>query len=191
MLRPTSLGGVRVAADVLRTALVVGATAYLLTGQPGPGLLCLSAAVPSIVARTSTPLTDLGFGVGLATFVWPSNTGLLDGVPHTDDVAHFLLPFLVTHVLWEAAGRAGVVAPAAGSAIGLAATALTAGALALSLGAAWELCEWSFDGLFGTNFSLGYTDTEFDLLFDACGALLGGITVAARARMATARRLRC
>lgn len=174
----------RVAADVLRIALVAGAAGYLITGQPGPGLLCLSAAGPSLVARAGTPLTDLAFGVGLGAFVWPSNTGLLDGVSHTDDVAHFVLPFLVTHVLWEAVGRTGVVAAVPRTAVGFAATALTAAALALALGAAWELSEWGFDGLFGTDFSLGYADTEFDLLFDAAGALLGGITVAARARVA-------
>jgi len=55
---------------------------------------------------------------------------------------------------------------------------LTAAALTITAGVAWELLEWQVDAVFHLRLARGYADTMHDLLADTTGALIGGIYLA-------------
>jgi hypothetical protein len=46
-------------------------------------------------------------------------------------------------------------------------------ALAMVIGALWEIVEWRSDAWFGTNLSLSNDDTVSDIVRDSVGSLLG------------------
>ena len=59
---------------------------------------------------------------------------------------------------------------------------LTAAALTVTAGVAWELLEWQIDALLHLHLARGYADTMHDLLADTTGALIGGIYLARHIR---------
>ncbi len=55
-------------------------------------------------------------------------------------------------------------------------------ALGLAVGALWEVFEWTSDGVFGSNLSMGNDDTVGDLIADGLGSVTGGLLLVAWAR---------
>jgi hypothetical protein len=49
--------------------------------------------------------------------------------------------------------------------------------MTIALGAIWELVEWQSDMLFGTDMSLGYSDTLGDMVCDVIGGFAGAVLV--------------
>jgi hypothetical protein len=83
----------------------------------------------------------------------------------TSAIALGMIGFLFIYMLFD--GDAFAAPPAA--------VAFLAFCFALSIGALWEIFEFTVDQIFGTQMQKSATDTMVDLIFDALGAIIGAL----------------
>jgi len=188
MTRRTLLFGdwgrvVRDPIDVLRITFFVGAVVFAATGEVKGTVNLLIGGVFLLVARAvNLPrLYDLALVVAMILTGWGEALGLYDLFPSYDNYVHFLTPMFTSQVAYIALARVEVVPDPRDHAtvphyVGI--FVITA-SLGLAIGAIWEVIEWSFDGLFGSDLSLGNDDTVGDLIADGLGSLTGGALLVA------------
>ena len=191
MTRRTLLFGdwgrvVRDPIDVLRITFFVGAVVFAATGEVKGTVNLLIGGVFLLVARAvNLPrLYDLALVVAMILTGWGEALGLYDLFPSYDNYVHFLTPMFTSQVAYIALARVEVVPDPRDYAtvphyVGI--FVITA-SLGLAIGAIWEVIEWSFDGLFGSDLSLGNDDTVGDLIADGLGSLTGGALLVAWAK---------
>jgi hypothetical protein len=165
--------------DVLRALLAIGAVVSALVGDTSGAVYLTISAIGALAARRlQLPrLIDLAFVLALTITGFGEALGFYDRWAAFDRGVHFVVPMLFAPVAYIGLARADVVLDPhdqhpdvhRGPALFIICVAL-----AVALGALWEIAEWSIDGAFGTDLSEGNDDTVGDLIADTCGALVGG-----------------
>lgn len=186
----------RLAADSLRVALVLGAISYLAfsTWHKHMGYAMGLMAIGAIVLRfaKAPPIFDFVFVALLSADAWATASGLMDDLGQSNDrPGHLLISAAVTPILFYGAARFKAINATPETRAQTIGVGLIAMLMTIALGAIWELVEWQSDKLLGTDMSLGYSDTAGDLLCDVLGGLVGAsvlVVVLSRDRAATARR---
>jgi hypothetical protein len=176
-------------ADIVRVALAISGGAFLAAGEASDALkalLVLGAALPGRLARVE-PAFDLLFTLALAAEAIGTGLGALDSIGWGDDESHLVIPFLSAPIVYQVLVRLSAAPPLELARVRhpFVGVAVLTGVGVLALGAVWELVEWGADGSFGTDYSVGYTDTLSDLLADGVAAAAGGVLVALWLRAAT------
>jgi hypothetical protein len=108
-------------------------------------------------------------GVGVACIVWLILLGLVGEVGVGSAIAHGLGGALVGWALTDAILRTPGARANAGRVLAAAVLAT------LTVGAVWEVWEWTTDALIGTDLNGGIADTTLDLIADGIGAAAGGV----------------
>lgn len=177
---------VRDGIDVLRLLVVGAAVAAVVTGGPGGTggvvALCLAAVLAVLARLVDLPRPyDLGLVVVLALHAAGEALGWYDAHAWFDRVVHVVLPFLAAPVLYIGLARLDVLPDPRDEthARHYTGMAVVTFALGTTLGALWEVWEYSSDGMLGTALSQGNTDTVGDLVADASGAALGAALLVA------------
>ena len=169
--------------DLLRGAFFAGAAVFALLGELGGVANLLVAGVGLLVARAADlpRLYDLGFTVAMIFTGWGEALGLYDTWESYDNVVHFVVPMLISQVAYISLARIEVLpdmredfTPRHYTGIWL-----ITFALGVAIGGLWEILEWSSDGLFGSDLSMGNDDTVGDLIADSLGAATGGLLLVA------------
>ncbi|MGH2905868.1 MAG: hypothetical protein ACRDKI_03760 [Solirubrobacterales bacterium] len=173
----------QIAADCLRASLVLGALWYVSfsTWHKHMGYAMGLMALGAVLLRLAKapPAFDFTFVALLSLDAWLTAWGVLANADQANDrPGHLLISAAVTPVLYFGAVRLRAVSGSADSRAQALAIGAVAAMLTVALGALWEIVEWQSDKLFGTDMSLGYSDTLGDLVCDVVGALAGGAIVA-------------
>ncbi len=168
--------------DVGRATFVVGTLVLAAAGQRGALNLAAGAAIVFAVRPLKLPRRyDLSVVLAAALLSWGNALDLYGRVINYDTFVHLMTQFLIAPTAYIVLARLGVV-PGTGDMAPRdlpRAIALITLALGLSMGALWEITEWSLDAGLGTSLVHGEADTATDLLADALGAAIGGIRLAA------------
>jgi hypothetical protein len=172
--------------DVLRALLVVGVVAFALAGDGrGALILALAGAAAWAVRPVLLPRAyDLCVVLGVTLQSWGEALGLYDSITWFDSVVHFTVPLLGAPVLYIVLARLEVAPDPRDETnmrhyVGM---AILTFALGGSIGAIWEIVEWTSDGLFGSELQEGNDDTIRDLIADSAGALCGAALLVCWAR---------
>jgi hypothetical protein len=164
--------------DVLRLAFAAGAIASAAAGDVAATFNLLLAFVVLVAARIANlpRLYDLAVIVALMFTQGGEALNLYDAIAWYDRVVHFVVPLLVSQIIYLCLARIEVMPDPSQETLPRheAGMFVAVFALGLAAGALWEIFEWSSDGLFGSALSEGNTDTVGDLIADACGSLAGG-----------------
>lgn len=174
---------VRDGIDLLRLALVVATGAALVAGNLGGALGFGFAATLALLGRVvNLPRPyDFGFVLVLTLHAMGEAFGWYDSLGWFDRVVHVVLPCLVAPVVYIGLARLDVLPDPrdethARHYVGM---AIVTFCLGMTVGALWEVVEYSSDGLLGTQLSEGNTDTVGDLVADASGSVLGALLLVA------------
>jgi hypothetical protein len=177
---------VRDGIDVLRIVILGGALYFAVTGDVGAAVLLGFLGAITVVARlVNLPrVYDLCLTVAMALQGFGEVFGLYDRFVHFDDLVHVTLPLLTAPVVYIALARADVVPDPRDEThlkhyAGIFVVTLSLG---ISIGALWEIVEWSSDAWFGSNLSVNNDDTVGDLVRDGLGSLVGAGLLVAWAR---------
>lgn len=172
--------------DVLRVLLVVAAVAAVVSGEPGGAggavALCFAAGFALLARLINLPRPyDLGFVLVLVLHAAGESLGWYDSVGWFDRAVHVVLPFLVAPVVYIGLARLEVLPDPRDDTrwrhyVGMAVVAFCLG---MSVGALWEIVEYTSDGTLQTSLSEGNADTVGDLVADAVGALCGALLLVA------------
>jgi hypothetical protein len=168
----------RITADLLRLTLVLGALSYLSFSMwhKHMGYAMGLVAIGAIVLRfaKAPPVFDFIFVALLSLDAWATASGLVDAVGQGNDrPGHLLISAAVTPILFYGTARLKAVNAKPENLGQTLAVGLVAMMMTLALGTLWELIEWQSDMRFGTDMSLGYSDTVGDLLCDVIGGFTG------------------
>jgi hypothetical protein len=164
---------------MVRIGIGAIAAGFLVADDESAALKALLVFVPAIASRMvrAPAAFDLLFAVTLAVEALGTGLGVYHRVGWPDGGSHLLIPFVSAPIVYQGFVRLGATtAPEEPRAF--TGTGLVVAAGVLAVGALWELVEWGADGVFGTDYSQGYTDTLSDLLADAFAASAGGVAVA-------------
>ena len=172
--------------DVLRLVLLGGALVFALLGDAGSASLLAFLGTLTLLARVvNLPrVYDLCFTFGMVLQGYGEVLGVYDSFRLFDDLVHFTLPMLTAPVLYIALARLDVVPDPRDEThvrhyVGIFVVTV---ALGITLGALWELVEWSTDTWFGTHLQLSNDDTVGDVFRDSLGSLAGAALLVAWAR---------
>lgn len=169
--------------DLFRGVFVVGAVALAAAGHSGAIPLAVAAAAVVGVRFLDLPRPfDLAFILAMALTGWGEALRLYDRFAYYDVFVHFLVPLFGAPCVYIALARLDTLpdpADAFGSRRHLAGIFVVTLSLGLAIGALWEILEWSSDHAFGSNLSLGQSDTIGDLVADGAGAVGGGLFLVA------------
>jgi Predicted membrane protein (DUF2238) len=164
--------------DVLRLAFAAAAVAFAAAGDVAATFNLLLAFLVLVAARIANlpRLYDLAVIVALTFTQGGEALNLYDAIAWYDRVVHFVVPLLVSQIIYLCLARIEVMPDPSQETLPRheAGMFVAVFALGLAAGALWEIFEWSSDGLFGSALSEGNTDTVGDLIADACGSLAGG-----------------
>jgi hypothetical protein len=164
--------------DVLRLAFAAGAVAFAAAGDVAATFNLLLAFLVLVAARIANlpRLYDLAVIVALTFTQGGEALNLYDAIAWYDRVVHFVVPLLVSQIIYLCLARIEVMPDPSQETLPRheAGMFVAVFALGLAAGALWEIFEWTSDGLFGSALSEGNTDTVGDLIADACGSLAGG-----------------
>jgi hypothetical protein len=164
--------------DVLRLAFAAGAVAFAAAGDVAATFNLLLAFLVLVAARIANlpRLYDLAVIVALTFTQGGEALNLYDAIAWYDRVVHFVVPLLVSQIIYLCLARIEVMPDPSQETLPRHEVGMFVAVFALGLaaGALWEIFEWSSDGLFGSALSEGNTDTVGDLIADACGSLAGG-----------------
>jgi hypothetical protein len=180
----------RLAADLLRLGLVIAAVSYLSFSiwHKHMGYAIGLMAIGAIALRfaKAPAIFDFLFVALLSIDVWATASGLMDELSQNNDrPGHILISAAVTPILFYGAARLKAVNATPENAAQTLAVGLVAMTMTMALGVLWELIEWQSDMRFGTDMSLGYSDTLGDLVCDVIGGFAGAavlVVVLARQR---------
>ena len=172
--------------DLLRAAFLAGAAVFAVLGELGGVANLLVAGLALLVARACQlpRLYDLGFTVAMILTGWGEALGLYDLWKPYDNVVHFFVPMLCCQVAYIALARIEVLPDMREDFVPrhYAGIFTVTFALGVAIGGLWEIVEWTSDGVFGSNLSLGNDDTVGDLISDSLGAAAGGLLLVAWTR---------
>jgi hypothetical protein len=164
--------------DVLRLVFGAAAVAFAVAGDVAATFNLLLAFVVLVAARIANlpRLYDLAVIVALMFTQGGEALNLYDAIAWYDRVVHFVVPLLVSQIIYLCLARIEVMPDPSQETLPRheAGMFVAVFALGLAAGALWEIFEWTSDGLFGSALSEGNTDTVGDLIADACGSLAGG-----------------
>jgi len=164
--------------DVLRLVFAAGAVGFAAAGDVAATFNLLLAFAVLVAARIANlpRLYDLAVIVALVFTQGGEALNLYDAIAWYDRVVHFVVPLLVSQIIYLCLARIEVMPDPSQETLPRheAGMFVAVFALGLAAGALWEIFEWSSDGLFGSALSEGNTDTVGDLIADACGSLAGG-----------------
>jgi uncharacterized membrane protein YjdF len=115
---------------------------------------------------------------------WGEALGLYDAWKPYDNVVHFIVPMLTSQVAYIALARIEVLPDLREefSPRHYAGIFVVTFSLGVAIGGVWEIFEWTSDGVFGSNLSMGNDDTVGDLVSDTLGSLAGGALLVAWAK---------
>jgi len=168
------------AADVVRVAGLVGVVVALIVLGPvdaGVAAIALPAlAAPRLLAVR--PGFDLAFGVTVLVAAWSNVLDLYRSVPGWDLLLHVVCTGALAVMLYLVLVRAEVVADPGTSGARRRTPMVIVPALALALGAVWEVVEWIGKTFVSDEIYVTYTDTIGDLVADGVGGLIAGLVVA-------------
>jgi hypothetical protein len=164
--------------DVLRLVFAAGAVAFAAAGDVAATFNLLLAFAVLLAARIANlpRLYDLAVIVALTFTQGGEALNLYDAIAWYDRVVHFVVPLLVSQIIYLCLARIEVMPDPSQETLPRheAGMFVAVFALGLAAGALWEIFEWTSDGLFGSALSEGNNDTVGDLIADACGSLAGG-----------------
>ena len=166
--------------DLLRLTFPLGAVGYAVL-EGGQGVMAMVVATVAVFVARAVDLPrlyDLAFCVAMVFTGWGEAAGWYDAWPPYDNVVHTVVPLLTSQVAYLALARLEVL-PDPRDELGdlhrnwfLFTVTLCLGA---TIGAVWEVFEWTSDGVLGSDLSLGNEDTVTDLISDTAGSALGGL----------------
>jgi hypothetical protein len=172
--------------DLLRLLLVLGAVAFLATGDTrGAVLLGGAGLIAWLIRLVWLPrVYDLCMVLALSLQAWGEALHLYDSVTWFDNVVHFTLPFFGGPTLYIVLARLDVVPDPKDETrtqhyVGI---AIVSFALGVALGGLWEIVEWASDNTLGSSLQLGNEDTVGDLIADSLGSLCGAALLVCWAR---------
>jgi hypothetical protein len=164
--------------DVLRLVFAAAAVAAAAAGDVAATFNLLLAFAVLVAARIANlpRLYDLAVVVALTFTQGGEALNLYDAIAWYDRVVHFVVPLLVSQIIYLCLARIEVMPDPSQETLPRheAGMFVAVFALGLAAGALWEIFEWTSDGVFGSALSEGNTDTVGDLIADACGSLAGG-----------------
>ncbi len=162
-----------------RASFPLSAAMLAFLGQRGAINLVLATLVVYALRPLALPRAlDASVLLAAAVLAWGNALSLYSHILYYDLVAHFFVQLLIAPCLYFLLLRATGATVSGSSAPVL----VMIFALGLTLGALWEIAEWTSDGAFGTSFVKGEADTMTDLIADACGAFVGAARYGALAR---------
>jgi hypothetical protein len=169
--------------DLLRAAFFLGAIAFAVLGELGgvANLLVGGGALALARAVNLPRLYDLGFTIAMILTGWGEALGLYDAWKPYDNVVHFVVPMLCSQVVYIGLARIEVLPDmredfTPNRYAGIFTVTM---ALGVAIGGIWEIIEYAFDNLFGSNLQLSNRDTVGDLIADTLGSAAGGILLVA------------
>ena len=172
--------------DVLRVALLAGASGFALAGDwTGTWLLGGAGALAWAVRPVWLPRAyDACFVVALTLQAVGEALGLYDTIEWFDNVVHFSLPFFLAPTLYIALARADVVPDPKDETHGrhYIGIFVVAFALGVALGGLWEIWEWVSDHTLGSSLQIDNDDTVGDLVADTAGSATGAALLVVWAR---------
>jgi hypothetical protein len=167
--------------DVLRLCFIAGTAVYWALGRPiAIGLTAASLVL--VVARfANLPRPyDLMLMLAMVLIAFGSALDLYSRITYYDKVVHGLSPLMWAPALYIVCVRLEVLpdlgrSRAAHHLVGMFLVTLALGA---AVGAAYEVCEWTLDGIFPHwHLVKSERDTATDLIADFAGATLGGLSL--------------
>jgi hypothetical protein len=168
------------AADGVRAIGLLGVVAAFVWFTPTDAGV-LAAALPALVAPRFLGARagfDLAFGVVVLVAAWSNVFDLYRTVPGWDLVLHVVCTGVLAAALYLALARLDVVPPARAAGTRRRTPVVIVTALALALGAVWEMVEWAGKTFVTDEIFVSYTDTIGDLVAGGVGGLLAGVLVA-------------
>jgi hypothetical protein len=168
------------AADVLRALGFVGVLAAFVWFTPTDAGV-LAAALPAIVAPRFLGARagfDVVFSATVLIAAWSNVFDLYRSIPGWDLVLHVVCTGMLAAMLYLVLARLDVVPPARTAGTRRRTPMVIVTALALALGALWEMIEWAGKTFVTDAIFVTYTDTIGDLMAGGVGGLLAGIVVA-------------
>jgi hypothetical protein len=158
--------------DVARIVFILSAVLWGISGRPVT--VVIGASIVLVLARiVSLPrFYDFSLIVVMLLLAWGEVLGWYDSFAYYDNVVHFTVPFLVTGMIYLLFVRLGVMPELRDlkqlhQRFGFFLTAL---ALGMAIGAAWEIVEWTLDSTTGSHLVVSARDTATDLISDTLGA---------------------
>jgi hypothetical protein len=158
--------------DVCRLAFITATVVWGLLGHALTGLV--AAALVLLIARVvSLPrFYDGSLVLVMFLLAWGSALGMYGSWGFYDNVVHFIVPLLMTGMIYLLLVRLGVLPELRDltqlhERIGFFITVL---ALGMAIGAGWEIIEWLLDQVTDVGRVGGASDTATDLISDTLGA---------------------
>lgn len=167
--------------DLLRLCFIAGALVYVVLGR-STAIELVAASIVLVIARfLNLPRPyDLTLMLALVLIAFGSALDLYSRITYYDKVVHGVSPALWAPVLYILCVRLEVLpdlghSRTAHTFIGIFLVTLALGA---AVGAAYEICEWTLDGIFPHwHLVKSERDTATDLIADFVGATLGGLSL--------------
>lgn len=168
------------AADLLRIAGVVGVVAALVWfGVTAAGIVAL--ALPALMAPRFLGARagfDLVYGATVLVAAWSNVFGWYRSIPGWDLLLHVVCTGVLAAMSYIALVWLEVVPNPQGAGTRRRTPMVVVPALALALGAIWELIEWAGKSLVTDEIFVTYADTIGDLAADGVGGVVAGLLVA-------------
>jgi hypothetical protein len=167
--------------DVLRICFLAGTAVYWIMGR-STAVGLTAASIVLVVARLANlpRLYDLFLFMAMVLIAFGTALDLYGRIDHYDKFVHGLSPLMWSPVLYIVCVRLEILpdlghSRAAHHLFGMFLVTLALGA---AVGAGYEICEWTLDGLFPHwHLVKGEWDTATDLVADFIGAGLGGLSL--------------
>jgi hypothetical protein len=167
--------------DIFRLCFIATTVVLALLGRSTAIGLAAASLVLVIARFTNLPRPfDLALVGAMALIGFGAAFSLYTRITHYDKFVHGLSPMMWAPVLYIVCVRLEVLpdlgrSRAAHHVFGMFLVTLALGA---AVGAGYEICEWSLDGLFPPwHLVKGERDTATDLIADFIGASLGGLSL--------------
>lgn len=168
------------AADVVRAVGLVGVVVAFVWFTPTDAGV-LAAALPALVAPRFLAARagfDLVFSITVLIAAWSNVVDLYRTVPGWDLVLHVVCTGVLAAMLYLALARLDVVPAPRAEGTRSRTPAVIVPALALALGALWEMVEWAGKTFVTDEIFVSYADTIGDLVAGGVGGLVAGAVVA-------------
>lgn len=167
--------------DLLKLCFLGGTVAYWLMGR-STAVGLTAASIVLVVARLANlpRLYDLFLLMAMVLIAFGTALDLYGRIDHYDKFVHGLSPLMWSPALYIVCVRLEILpdlgqSRAAHHLFGMFLVTLAFGA---AVGAGYEVCEWTLDGLFPHwHLVKGEWDTATDLVADFIGATLGGLSL--------------
>lgn len=166
--------------DLVRAVFAVGAAVYAVV-EPNPLYVVVTAFAVVAIRWADLPrVFDATFIAGMVLAGWGEALGLYELLAFYDELVHAAMPALITPVVYILVSRLGVLRPLeeGGDPPSLVGVVIVAAMLGTAVATAWELIEWTADGLLGWSLIPSRRDTLMDLALGVLGAIAGAALLA-------------